>query len=179
MKPIIIINTFKTIIFHESKKPIVICDIDHTFIRPKSDYSECYKKLNSKHYHHVKLHKMVLYMLKYSMNKGLVKQTDKEGFTLLLERIEKLGGKLIFLTARSSIAHEKTINDLISVGLQNPQQFDIFYTGNQIDKGDYIKKYNLLAGYDHPIFIDDCPHFLDSASRIFPEMDCYLFTYKR
>ena len=179
MKPIVIINTFKRIFFDENKKPIVICDIDHTFIRPKSDYSECYKKLRFKHYNPVKIHKMVLYLLKYSMNKGLVKQTDKEGFLYMLERIKECGGKLIFLTARSSVYHQKTIQDLTTAGLQNPQQFEIFYTGNEITKGDYMKKFTLLEGYDHHIFIDDHSYWLDSASRIYPNMDCYLFTYKR
>ena len=179
MKPIVIINTFKRIFFDENKKPIVICDIDHTFIRPKSDYSECYKKLRFKHYNPVKIHKMVLYLLKYSMNKGLVKQTDKEGFLYMLERIKECGGKLIFLTARSSVYHQKTIQHLTTAGLQNPQQFDIFYTGNLTTKGEYIKNHNLLNVYDQHIFIDDYPEFLESAFKIYPNMDCYLFKYNR
>ena len=179
MKSVVIINTFKSIIFDESKNPIVICDIDHTFIRPKSDYSECYKKLKSYKKNPFELHKMVLYMLKYSMNKGLVKQTDKEGFLYMLERIKECGGKLIFLTARSSVYHQKTIQHLTTAGLQNPQQFEIHYTGNEITKGDYMKKFTLLNGYDQHIFIDDYPEFLESAFKIYPNMDCYLFKYNR
>ena len=38
MKPAVIINTFKSIHLPENKKPIVICYIDKTFIRPLPDY---------------------------------------------------------------------------------------------------------------------------------------------
>lgn len=168
-KPIIIINTFKTINLPEDKKPIVICDIDMTFIRPsrekKSNYSNP-KVLNQ----------IVNYILNLSINNRLFEQTDEEGFKIMLEKINQLGGKIIFLTARSSLSHEKTVNDLIKAGLQNPQQFEIHYTGNQITKGQYIQRHNLLKGYDHHIFIDDYPYFLDSALQLYPDMNCYLFT---
>ena len=48
MKPIIIINTFKAVGFHNSKKPIVICDIDHTFIRSEFDYPYYKDKMKKK-----------------------------------------------------------------------------------------------------------------------------------
>jgi hypothetical protein len=176
-KPVIIINTFKTITFPEGKKPLVICDIDHTFIRPKFDYNYYYNIMKSESSNPNELHNLVNTMLHGSISIGLVRQTDKEGFSLMLEKVNQLGGKLIFLTARSSLAHLKTTNDLIRVGLENPEKFEIHYTSNAITKGDYIKEYNLLNGYDHHIFIDDYPHFLESALRIYPDMNCYLFKY--
>jgi hypothetical protein len=118
-------------------------------------------------------------MLKMSMNIGIVRQTDQIGFLYMLQKVKQLGGKLIFLTARSSLYSEKTLKDLTKAGLQNPEQFEIHYTGNQITKGDYIKKHNLLEGYDQHIFIDDYPDFLNSALRIYPEMNCYLFKYNK
>ena len=160
MKPIIIIDTFKTIFIPSDKKPIVICDIDHTFIRPARD-------------------QIVNDMLHMSLNVGLVKQTDKEGFQIMLQKIYELGGKFLFLTARSSVAHHKTIKDLLTVGLENPEQFEIHYTGNEITKGHYIKRHNLLQGYDHHIFIDDYPHFLESALQLYPDMNAYLFKYNQ
>jgi predicted secreted acid phosphatase len=177
MKPIVIINTFKSIHLPENKKPIVICDIDKTFIRPARDYIDIYNQMKP-HYSDLKeLHQFVNDMLHMSLSVGLVKQTDKEGFTIMLERINQLGGKLIFLTARGYIAHEKTINDLKKAGLENPEEFQIHYTGNQITKGHYIQRHNLLQGYDHHIFIDDYPHFLESALQIYPDMNGYLFKY--
>jgi predicted secreted acid phosphatase len=169
-KPIIIINTFKTINIPEDKKPIVICDIDMTFIRPSIENKSNYSK--PKH-----LNQIVNYILNLYINSGLVKQTDEQGFKIMLEKINQLGGKLIFLTARSYLSHEKTINDLIKAGLQNPQQFEIHYTGNQITKGQYIQRHNLLKGYDHHIFVDDYPPFLESALQLYPDMNCYLFNY--
>ena len=177
MKPIVIINTFKSIHLPENKKPIVICDIDKTFIRPARDYIDIYNQMKPHYSDPKELHQFVNDMLHMSLSVGLVKQTDKEGFTIMLERINQLGGKLIFLTARGYIAHEKTINDLKKAGLENPEEFQIHYTGNQITKGHYIQRHNLLQGYDHHIFIDDYPHFLESALQIYPDMNGYLFKY--
>ena len=176
-KPIIIINTFKSIHIPEDKKPIVICDIDLTFIRPIRDYIDIYNQFKPYHTDQNELQQIVNDILHMSINVGLVKQTDQEGFTHMLERINHLGGKLIFLTARSSLAHDKTITDLFTAGIQNPQDFEIHYTGNQITKGHYIQRHNLLDGYDHHIFIDDYPHFLESALQIYPDMNAYLFKY--
>ena len=176
-KPVIIINTFKNVHLPEDKKPIVICDIDLTFIRPKCDYNDIYNQMKPHHPDPKELHQIVNDVLHMSISVGMVKQTDSEGFQLMLEKINKLGGKLIFLTARSSISHEKTIKDLITAGLENPEQFEIHYTGNEITKGYYIKRHNLLQGYDHHIFIDDYPHFLESALQLYPDMNGYLFKY--
>jgi predicted secreted acid phosphatase len=177
-KPIIIINTFNAINFPQDKKPIVICDIDLTFIRPIRNYSNLYNQLKNKYSDPKELERIVNDMLHMSINIGLVKQTDCEGFQNMLERINQLGGKFLFLTARSSLSHEKTINDLKKAGLQNPENFEIHYTGNEITKGFYILKHHLLYGYNHHIFIDDYPHFLESALQIYPDMNCYLFKYK-
>lgn len=176
-KPVIIINTFKSIHLPQDKKPIVICDIDLTFIRPIRNYSDLYNQLKNTYSDPKELEQIVNDMLHMSINVGLVKQTDSEGFQKMLERINQLKGKLLFLTARSSGAHDKTINDLKIAGLQNAEDFEIHYTGNEITKGHYIQRHNLLQGYDHHIFIDDYPHFLESALQIYPDMNGYLFKY--
>ena len=49
MKPIVIINTFKSIHLPENKTPIVICDIDKTFIRPTSNYIDIYNQMKSEY----------------------------------------------------------------------------------------------------------------------------------
>lgn len=177
MKPIIIINTFKTVLFEKNKKPIVICDIDHTFLRPKFDYSFYYEQLKSEYSDKKELEQMALNIFNTCLSVGLIKQTDEEGFNLMLDKINSLNGKLIFLTARGSLSHDKTIKDLEKVGLKDLEQYEIHYTCNEISKGDYINKHHLLEGYNQHIFIDDYPHFLESAARIFPDMNCYLFKY--
>jgi len=177
-KPIIIIDTFKTIDLPNGKKPIVICDIDLTFIRPTENYIDIYNQMKHLYSDPKELNQLVIDMLNASVNYGMVKHTDYEGFQKMLERINLLGGKFLFLTARSAIFHEKTINDLKTAGLQNPEEFEIHYTANEITKGQYILTHNLLLGYDHYVFIDDYPHFLESALQIYPDMNGYLFKYK-
>jgi len=177
-KPVLIINTFKTIKFDEEKKPIVICDIDKTFIRPEYDYDYYHNLIKNDYHNNPKQHDLVTRdILNTALGIGMVKQTDKEGFLEMLDKIKKYNGKLIFLTARSAFSHEKTVDTLKKVGLENPEQFEIHYTGNNITKGHYIKNFDLLKGYQQHIFIDDYPHFLESALKIYPNMDCYLFKY--
>jgi len=176
-KPVIVINSFKTVMLPPDKKSIIICDIDKTFIRPVRDYIDVYNQLRPKYSDPKELERTVNDILHMSLSVGSVKHTDSEGFIVMLERINQLGGKFLFLTARGSESHEKTVKDLKTAGLDDPEQFEIHYTSNRITKGDYIRKHNLLEGYDHHIFIDDYPHFLESALQIYPHMDCYLFKY--
>ena len=101
MKPIVIINTFKSIFLPENKKPIVICDIDKTFIRPNRDYNDVYNQMKHNYSDPKELKQIVNDMLHMALSVGFVKHTDSEGFALLLERINQLGGKFLFLTAIS------------------------------------------------------------------------------
>lgn len=178
MKHIVIIDSFKAVNFNETKKPIVICDIDHTFIRSEFDYSYYYDKMKNSITNKKHLNIAISCMIEKSLKMGYVKQTDKEGFTSMLQKVESLGGKLVFLTARASSSHNKTVDDLKTAGILKPEAFEIHYTGKKISKGDYIKKQNLLEGYNHTIFIDDYPDFLHSALNLYPDMNCYLFKYK-
>jgi predicted secreted acid phosphatase len=178
MKPIVIIDSFKAVGFHNSKKPIVICDIDHTFIRSEFDYAYYKDKMKNSINNVTHLNYAIISMIERSMKLGYVKQTDKEGFSSMIQKINSIGGKLVFLTARSYVSNNKTMNDLKKAGINNPESFEIHYTGREISKGDYIKKHNLLHGHDHHIFIDDYPEFLHSALKLYPDMNCYLFKYK-
>lgn len=173
----IIINTFKNIYIPQDKKPIVICDIDLTFIRPIHDYIYVHNKIKHQYSNPVQLDYVVKNLLNIYLNVGVVKHTDQEGFNEMFEKINRVEGKLIFLTARSSLAHEKTIKDLKNAGLRNPEDFEIHYTGNNITKGFYILKHNLLHGYNHHTFIDDNPYFIKSVLQLYPHMNCYLFKY--
>lgn len=177
MKPIIIINTFKTVQFDDNKRPLIICDIDHTFLRPDREYDELYKIVMSDISNVNEIHTVVRQMFEACITHRIIRQTDQDGFKSMLEKVNLLGGKLVFLTARSSLFHKKTIQDLQKVGLDNPEQYEIHYTSNLITKGNYIQKNKLLENYDYHIFIDDFPHCLESALNIYPDMNCYLFKY--
>lgn len=180
-----VIQTFKDVQFDEGVKPLVICDIDHTFIRSSRELDHFRKMLreDSKilkediisidNY----LDKEAMELMKCAYSMGFVKQTDPEGFTQMLQTIERLGGKFIFLTARGIESHQKTVNDLKRAGLENPALFDIHYTNNEMTKGEYIKTTNLLGNYQHISFIDDYPSFIASVRHFFPQIHCYLFRY--
>ena len=172
-----VINSFKNIDFGVIDKPLVICDIDHTTIKPKYDINYYRKKLKNDFIDKDDREAMAKSMYHMSVNMGLIKPTDLEGFNWLVEETKRLNGKFIFLTARGDTAHKKTLKDLFSAGISNPNQYKIHYTEGKINKGDYIKKNNLTDGFNHIYFIDDYPEYLKSAINIYPNMNCYLFKY--
>lgn len=181
-----VIKSFNDVKIDDKLKTLIICDIDHTFIRCSYNldhfrnivYSN-YKSMPNM----IKIYLMedseqeAIELMNRAYNIGFIKQTDPEGFNAMLKTIERINGKLIFLTARGVNSHEKTINDLKKVGFENPENFDIHYTNSEITKGEYIKKTNLIDGYEHISFIDDFPSFLASVQDIFPQINCYLFRY--
>ncbi len=178
-----VIRTFKDVQFDEGLKPLVICDIDHTFIRSSHDLDHFRKMLNydisigMNIMNNNDIDTEAFKLMKQAYYMGFVKQTDPEGFTQMLQTIERLGGKFIFLTARGIESHIKTVNDLKRAGLEHPEHFDIHYTNNEMTKGEYLKKTNLTYGYDHISFIDDYPSFIASVHHFFPQIHCYLFRY--
>jgi hypothetical protein len=181
-----VIKTFNDVNFDNNFKPLVICDIDHTFIRCSHNLDHFRKIINDdykslpnmiKNHYMENSDKEAIDLMNRTYNLGFIKQTDPEGFKIMLQNIERLNGKLIFLTARGVISHQKTINDFKRAGFENPEKFDIHYTNNEMTKGEYIKKTSLIDGYEHISFIDDYPSFLASVQDIFPQINCYLFTY--
>ena len=179
-----VIKSFNEVKLDENYKPLVICDIDHTFIRCSHGLDHFRKIIN---YHAnrlpnpvtigLDLDKEVVDLMNIAYNIGFVKQTDPDGFNNMLQKIEQLGGKLIFLTARGIISHQKTVDDLKRAGFEHPEKFDIHYTNNEMTKGEYLKKTNLTDGYEHISFIDDYPSFIESVQHHFPDIRCYLFHY--
>jgi hypothetical protein len=142
-----VIKTFNDVNLDNASKPLVICDIDHTFIRCSYGLDHFRKILNddanilpnivtTSH----DLDKEAIELMNKAYNIGFVKQTDPDGFKNMLQKIEQNGGKLIFLTARGVVSHEKTINDFRRSGFENPENFNIHYTNNEMTKGEYIKK---------------------------------------
>lgn len=179
-----VIKTFNDVKLDEHYKPLVICDIDHTFIRCSygvHHFREMIKQDNNLIVEvgkfDIDYEKEAVDLMNRAYNIGFVKQTDPEGFNHMLQTIERLGGKFIFLTARGIEYHKKTVNDLKRAGLEHPENFDIHYTNNEMTKGEYIKKTNLTDGYQHISFIDDYPSFIASVHHYFPQIHCYLFRY--
>jgi hypothetical protein len=174
------INTFKSIVFDENTKPLVICDIDYTLLGCSVPMDKIYKFIKSDcefleiEESNLKNAAIDWRNIAY-YNMGFIKQTDPGGFSEMVNTIERLGGKLIFLTARGELAHDLTIQQFINVGIQNPEKYEFYYTNNEISKGEYIKKYELLQHYHHITFIDDYLINLFSVSELFPQINCYLF----
>jgi hypothetical protein len=173
-----IISTFNDIIIPQDKTPLIICDIDHTLIRPKNNFNFYYNTIKDKYDSEEDRIEMANQLLQLSYNIGVISLTDKEGFQNLLERINKLNGKLIFLTARGADFHEKTLEDLKYACLEDHNTFDIHYTNAKITKGEYIKiNRSLLDGYNHISFIDDYTSYLDSVYNLHPHINCYQFKW--
>lgn len=172
-----IINTFNDVVIIENTKPLIICDIDHTFLRPKNDFKFYYNLASDRFDDEAEITDLARNLSTIACCFGLIKQTDEEGFVKLLERIRKQHGKLIFLTARGADFNDKTIEDLINVGLKNPETYAIHYTNALITKGEYIRINNLHNGYDHISFIDDYTCYLDSVYELFPHINCYQFKH--
>jgi hypothetical protein len=179
-----VIKTFNNVILDDSSKPLVICDIDHTFIRCSYGLDHFRKIINddatilpNPFTTSIDLDKEAIDLMNRAYNIGFVKQTDPDGFNNMLKKIEQLGGKLIFLTARGIVSHEKTVKDLKKAGLEHPEKFDIHYTNSEMTKGEYLKKTNLTDGYEDISFIDDYPSFIASVHHHFPNIQCYLFHY--
>lgn len=169
------ITSFKNITFDENKKPLVICDIDLTVIKPEKDIDHYRKSVKSDFGNNEECEDLAKSMYHLALGVGLIKATDIEGFYWLIQQTEKLGGKFIFLTARGPLSHDKTLCDLKKAGIINPEKYKIHYTDSKISKGEYIRKYKLTEDFEHISFIDDYPHYLSSVYGIYPNINCYLF----
>lgn len=175
--PIIIINNFQTIYIDNSLKPFIICDIDNTIICSVLEYNYYYNKLKNQYTEIQLLKKAILDILNIDISVGHVKHTDLIGFVKMVNQIKQLGGNMIFLTSRGHTSHKKTIQDLKTAGVQQPEQFEIHYTNNEISKGEYIKN-NLqfeLKYYKQIIFIDDQKINIESVTQTHPQIRCYLY----
>lgn len=172
--PVFTINTFNAVQFPENKKPMVICNIDHVFLRPINNYSYYHQQLKYQYADADFLDGVVKYILNMLMKTGIVKQSDPNGFAKMLNKIKTFDGKFLFITNRDTTNY---VTDLIKAGLQNADDFEIHCTDNKIKKGNYISNYICLENYNHFIFIDNNINCIESVRNIYPESHCYLFTY--
>lgn len=171
-----IISSFEEILLPSSGKPLIICDIDYTFICPIYSPHYFVDKFKMKYFDEKSIERISNEYSNRSFKLGHIRQTDPKGFKKMVEQVQQIGGNLIFLTARHVHGHKKTLDDLNKVGL-NTHKFKIHYTNNQISKGEYIKMYKLTEGYDYVCFIDDYLDYIHSVVDLFPDINCYRFSY--
>jgi predicted secreted acid phosphatase len=175
------IQSFTNIFFDSAQKPLVICDIDHTFLKNQFSLNQVITLLNSHPKYRnnfLMLYQDAVRLMELSYNAGFICQTDPVGFQQMVNIVRALNGKIIFLTARNHIFHEKTLEDLTHAGLQHPEEYEIHYTNNLISKGEYLRGSTILdAEYTHVLFIDDNQQYLESVYHIFPNIHCYKFSY--
>lgn len=155
------IKSFISVIPHIKENTLIICDIDDTFLRYEKGFGYFYKvkkKDADKIYRDYK-------------QKNFPKLTDYSGFMLMMH-ILKDKGELVFLTARKSQEEMDTRKEFSYLGI-NYDYFKVFYTGDRITKGSFIKKNFKIKG-KNVIFIDDYIGNIQSVSKI-PSIKCFKF----
>lgn len=170
-----IINNFNDI--EIELKTLIICDIDDTILKYNKDLNY-FINLNNQTIDNIELSKLKAqddYEF-YQIDKYYddISHTDLEGFYNMIEKINKVNGNIVFLTARHKTSDIFTRKQLDIINI-NYNEFEIHYTGNLIPKGEYINKYINLRYYDKIIFIDDQNYNLYSVNEINPDIKCYKF----
>lgn len=170
------ISSFGEIILRPNIKPLIICDIDDTIMFFEKDFDVFFNMIREDFPHEpipwiqkeaIELHNMYKYINK-------PKHTDFDGFKQLVDNVNKLGGKIVFLTARHEKYTKDTKLDFEQIGL-NYDDFKVYYTNNEMSKGDFIFDKIDLTPYENIIFIDDRDTSIYSVSNCMPYIDCYKF----
>jgi len=160
-----IIDSFESVIPHIKKGTLIICDIDDTLLRYEKDRNYFIDKVGKIIQNKVKAKKYANEM--YEIYKDNNIPFLKHGFMNLLKKIEGRN-ELVFLTARKKKHEMVTRNEFKHIGLDY-DSFKVFYTGERISKGDYIKKH---FNVKNSIFIDDYLENIKDVSR-FPSIKCF------
>jgi hypothetical protein len=174
------ISSFNEIVLKPNLKPLIICDIDDTIICPDKGV-EYFFNLIKKDFPYepipwIQKEAIELSNLSRCLNK--LHHTDYDGFISLVNRVNNLNGKLVFLTARHEKYIAETKKDFEQIGL-NYDDFKVYYTNNEISKGEYIYNKIHLSPYESLIFIDDRDICISSVADWVPYFNCYKFSYKK
>ena len=166
------IKSFISVIPHIKENTLVICDIDDTFLRYEKGFRYFYDKVkNVKNKPKIDAIKQTGKMYREYKEKNYPKLTDYSGFMLMMH-ILKDKGELVFLTARKSEEETNTRKEFSYLGI-NYDYFKVFYTGDRITMGSFIKKNFKIKG-KNVIFIDDYIGNIESVSKI-PSIKCFKF----
>lgn len=167
------------------KKPLIICDIDGTLLRFDKEYLFFYQKVladcikfpfvGTKEEQEKYMIEDARCMYNIYIHMDIPIHTDAEGFSCMEQKIKELGGKLLFLTARTKENSLKyTIKNFKDIGLDY-NNYIVHYTDNIISKGDYIANRLNIKDYGEIIFIDDYPEYIKTVKDRIPEIICYQF----
>ncbi len=179
------IKSFDQIYIDNTKKTLIICDIDDTILTLDVPYdkinnfikSDIERQLIDKNNKQEIYRRYKEYKTYYKLiNRHSYKHTDKTGFQNMEKKIHP-ESRICFLTARSVKYHVKTIEDLNIIGLEG-KKYNINYTENIVTKGEFIKNFmsDEVEEYEDIIFIDDNHNFISSVIAHVPKIRCYKFT---
>lgn len=182
------ISTFDCVKISNNTKPLVICDIDETLLYFDRSYDKYYKMMKEDNPYFPEKEIKELAQEMYNMSIVVLKaqHTDYDGFVNMFNKVKKLNGKIIFLTARNSSSDKMTKKHLKDVGIndlfESETEIEIHYTNNAVSKGEYIKN-NIVPtivkenDFTQIIFIDDYESYIQTILEHFlqGEIECYLF----
>ena len=164
------IKSFISVIPYIKENTLIICDIDDTFLHYEKGFGYFYDKIKPNKTRREAITQTTKIYRDYK-RANYPKFKDYSGFMLMLH-ILKDKGELVFLTARKSEEETDTRKEFSYLGI-NYDYFKVFYTGNRISKGAFIKKNFKIKG-KNVIFIDDFIGNIESVSRN-PNIKCFKF----
>jgi hypothetical protein len=182
MENIKIINTFNDISITK-ENTLILCDIDDTVLTFKhldKDFMYFYNMIKQdfpdEDIDFIVNEARDFYNTYRSYNKPI--HTDYEGFTNMVTKLKNKNSNICFLTARNEEFKDYTKKDLNNIGI-NYDDFIIYFTGDKMSKGEYIKNNINLENINEIIFIDDYDNYLKSVIDLYPNIICYKFEYKK
>jgi acid phosphatase class B len=174
--PYLNINSFDNIPI--TTKTLVICDIDDTFM--------CFDAIDRNWWDR---QKMVCNMYEYNYNNQIENImdkwiahirineplfTDKTGFYNMMNKIDKTGSKLIFITARPNKLRYTTFMQLHMMDIDT-EKHPVYIVG-ETPKGEFIKKNIELQQYKKVVFIDDYIKNINNVLEVFGNgVSCFKF----
>ena len=160
----------------EKKKTLIICDIDDTVLKLEYNYSHfleiACRDLSGCHIDIIRSNAMSKF-LSYRYRANSV-ATDLYGFRDMLRCLHtNFESDLVFLTARSEDSNELTRKELVNIGV--PPCYKIYYTGNNITKGEFIIENIPWLSFEKVIFIDDMHMNIVTVAVCCPSIESYQF----
>ena len=174
--PYLNINSFDNIPI--TKKTLVLCDIDDTLMYFKDidrnwwdrqkrecnifedDYNSQIDNIMDKWITHIRINEPLF--------------TDKAGFNNMMNKIDKTGSKLIFITARPNRLRHTTLMQLHMLDIDT-EKCPVYIIGDT-PKGEFVKKNIELNEYKNVVFIDDYIKNIENLNGIFGnKVQCFKF----
>lgn len=158
---------------------LILCDIDNTVLYYPDCVNKCLEIMKdfNNNFPDEEFHKEFNDICNIYKTINKPTHTDYDGYINMVNKIKEYSGKLLFLTARNNLSHNRTKKKLLDIGILCNNN-DIHYTNNTITKGEYIKNNINVNEWDEIIFIDDYLSYIKSVSDIFPQIICYNFIVK-